>query len=158
MKPAKKAADASLRAPSAGPNEPLALLHFAFRAVIQVPDEQLLRRGFGRVHHRILFFIAQNPGLRVADLLATLGTSKQALHRPLQELLRAKLVVSRTEPANLRERRLSLTVRGETLEERLSGYQRSLFAAAFRKAGPAAAEGWRTVMRELMRRLPPAPD
>jgi DNA-binding MarR family transcriptional regulator len=130
-------------------NEPLVLLHFAFRAVIKEADAQLEARGFGRVHHRILFFIARNPGLRVAELVATLGVTKQALHKPLQQLVGAKLVENRAEPSNLRAHRLSLTPSGAKLERRLSGQQRRLFSAAFRKAGPTAAAGWRTVMREL---------
>lgn len=131
------------------PNEPLVLLHFAFRAVINEADAQLQARSFGRVHHRILFFIARSPGLRIADLLATLGVTKQALNRPLQQLVRASLVQKRVAPSNLREHRLSLTPSGSRLEKRLSGQQRRLFRAAFRKAGPTAAAGWRTVMREL---------
>jgi len=134
-----------------GANEPLALLHFVFRAVIAEPDAQLAKLGLGRVHHRVLFFIARASKLRVVDLLATLKVTKQALHQPLQELLRQQLVRSRTEPTNRRERWLSLTTTGKALERRLSGHQRRAFAAAFRKAGPAAAQGWRSVMRELVK-------
>jgi DNA-binding MarR family transcriptional regulator len=137
-------------------HDPLALLHFAFRAVVAEPDARLARLGLGRVHHRILFFIARSPGLRVMDLSATLGVTKQALHHPLRELLRQKLVHSRAEPGNLRERRLTLTAAGRALEQRLSGHQRRAFAAAFRSAGARAARGWREVMRELVSRCGPA--
>ena len=146
----------AFRAIDAGENEPLALLHFAFRAVVAEPDARLAKLGLGRVHHRILFFIARTPQLRVMDLMATLGVTKQALHQPLQELLRQKLVQSRAEPTNLRERRLSLTAAGRVLERRLSGHQRRAFAAAFRSAGASAAQGWRDVMRELISRCEPA--
>jgi DNA-binding MarR family transcriptional regulator len=135
---------------AAGTNEPLVLLHFAFRAVVAEPDARLAELGLGRVHHRALFFIARTPGLRVMDLLATLNVSKQALHLPLKELVRQKLVQSRAEPGNRRERRLRLTAAGRALERRLSGQQRRAFAAAFRKAGPGAARGWRSVMRALI--------
>ena len=136
----------------AGPNEPLALLHFAFRAVVAEPDAQLAELGLGRVHHRVLFFIARVPELRVVDLLATLNVTKQALHQPLAELVRQKLVNSRSEPSDRRERWLSLSAEGKALERRLSGHQRRAFAAAFRKAGPSATDGWRSVMRELITR------
>jgi len=128
----------------------LALLHFAFRAVVAEPDAQLAELGLGRVHHRVLFFIGRTPELRVVDLIATLGITKQALHQPLSALVRQKLVQQRTDPSNRRERRLSLTAAGKALERRLSGQQRRAFAAAFRKAGPSAAQGWRAVMLELM--------
>jgi DNA-binding MarR family transcriptional regulator len=139
-------------------NEPLLLLHFAFRAVIKEADAQLEARGFGRVHHRILFFIARRPGLCVADLLATLGVTKQALHKPLQQLVAAQLVERRVDPGDLREHRLQLTPSGAKLEKSLSGPQRRLFRAAFRKAGPKAAAGWRAVMQKLGETLLAARD
>jgi DNA-binding MarR family transcriptional regulator len=151
-----KAPGESVRARSLakGPNEALALLHFAFRAVVAEPDAELERRGLGRVHHRILFFIARTPALRIVDLLSTLGVTKQALHSPLQQLIRQKLVQSRAEPSNRRERRLTLTSAGKALERRLSGQQRRAFAAAFRQVGAKKADGWRAVMRELIRAAP----
>jgi DNA-binding MarR family transcriptional regulator len=148
VKPAPRRDFARL-AESTGPSEPLALMHFAFRAVVKGPDEILARRGLGRVHHRVLFLIARFPGCTVGELHATLGVTKQALHGPLQALARAKLVVARPEPTNRRLRRLTLTATGAALETRLSGAQRAMFASAFRRAGPAAAAGWRQVMRAL---------
>ena len=142
------------RALAAGPNEALALLHFAFRAVVAEPDAELAERGLGRVHHRILFFIARTPGLRVSDLLSTLAVTKQALHLPLQQLIRKKLVSSAALPSNLRERRLRLTASGKALERVLSGHQRGLFAAAFRKVGLSQARGWRAVMQQLVNAAP----
>lgn len=135
--------------PSFGPNEPLALLYFGFRAVVKEPDRELARRRLGRVHHRILFFIARSPGLTMSELLTTLDVTKQALHAPLRALIRQKLVLSRVDPENRRQRRLHLTPRGRALEERLSGHQRRLFAEAFRDAGAEAAAGWRAIMRTL---------
>jgi len=67
----------------------IALMHFGFRKMIEEPDRLLARRGFGRVHHRVLFFVARRPGLSVGELLAILDVSKQSLHRPMQDLLRA---------------------------------------------------------------------
>jgi DNA-binding MarR family transcriptional regulator len=136
-----------------GANEPLALLHFAFRAVVAEPDAHLAKRGLRRVHHRILFFVAHEPGQRVRDLAETLGVSKQALHGPLQQLLRQKLVQSRQDPDNRRERRLRLTAAGRALERQLSGHQRRLFVAAFRGAGAGAKRGWLAVMRRLAQAL-----
>jgi DNA-binding MarR family transcriptional regulator len=137
-------------AAASGENEPLALLHFAFRAVVSGPDAVLARRGLGRVHHRILFFVARAPAMSVGELTAVLGITKQALHRPLQELVRGKLVELRPDPMSGRVRRLRLTATGAALERRLSGEQRRLFADAFRQAGPSAAAGWRAVMHALM--------
>lgn len=132
------------------PNEPLVLLHFAFRAVVAGPDARLAEIGLGRVHHRILFFVSRQPGLRVVDLQTTLGVSKQALHGPLQALVRKGLVESHAPPDNRRERRLNLTAAGRLLERQLSGQQRRQFAAAFRRVGPKAQRGFVQVMRALI--------
>src|SRR4051812_39064628 len=93
-------------------DEVLAHLHFAFRTVVEEPDELLAQRGLGRVHHRILFFVSKNPGIRVGELLAVLGVSKQALHRPLRELVAAGLLASRAEADNRRVRALRVTRTG----------------------------------------------
>lgn len=132
-----------------GENEPLALLHFGFRAVVKGPDAELARLGLGRVHHRLLFFIARSPGLPVSELTAILAVTKQALHAPLRRLVKDGFVRSETNPEDRRERRLSLTARGKALEDRLSGHQRRLFAAAFRSAGPAATRGFCSVLQRL---------
>ncbi len=134
---------------SLGENEPLALLYFGFRTVVKRPDEELARFGLGRVHHRVLFFIARRPGLPVSELMTILDVSKQALHAPLRRLVGGGFVRSAENPEDRRERRLTLTARGKALEDRLSGHQRRLFAAAFKSAGPAAARGFCSVMQRL---------
>jgi DNA-binding MarR family transcriptional regulator len=144
-----EAPSAEVRLRGWGEHEPLALLYFGFRAVVKKPDQELVRHGLGRVHHRILFFIARSPGLRMSELFRTLDVSKQALHGPLRRLQRERLVQSVRDPDNGRQRRLTLTPRGRALERRLSGYQRTLFAAAFRSVGPAEAQAFCAVMRAL---------
>jgi len=136
-------------------NEPLLLLHFAFRAVTRGPDALLSRHGFGRLHHRVLFFVGRDPDVRVGDLQVALGISKQALHLPLRELVEANLVESTPDVDDARSRRLRLTDAGKTLEDSLSGAQRKLFRAAFRRAGREATDGWRQVMAELAREIAP---
>ncbi len=130
-------------------DDPPALLFFGFRAVTAEPDRILAERGLGRVHHRILYFVGRSPGIRVGALLATLGVSKQAIHRPLRELLRAGLVEAMVPPGDRRTKELRLTRTGTRLEIRLGAEQRRRFSAAFRAAGPGAERGWREVMRRL---------
>jgi DNA-binding MarR family transcriptional regulator len=127
----------------------LALTHFAFRKIIKEPDRILAKRGLGRVHHRVLFFVARRPGLSVGDLLEILDVSKQSLHRPMQDLLALRMLESVPDPKNRRVRRLHLTRRGRAFEARLSGIQRRLFARAFSAHGPAAEREWRAVMADL---------
>src|SRR5512134_478976 len=97
-------------------DDPAALLFFGFRALTAEPDRVLSERGLSRVHHRILYFVGHAPGLRVGELLATLGVTKQALHRPLRELVRQGLVAAAAPAHNRRARELRLTAAGERLE------------------------------------------
>jgi len=134
------------------PDDAPALLFFAFRALTAEPDRILAERGLGRVHHRILYFIARRPGVRVGELLETLGVSKQALNRPLQQLILQQLVAPRVPPENRRTKELRLSAAGARLERRLTGSQRRRFRRAFAGCGDAAEAGWREVMRRLAAR------
>ena len=131
------------------PDDAPALLFFAFRALTAEPDRILAERGLSRVHHRVLYFVARDPGVRVGALVAALGVSKQALHGPLRELLRAGLVAASVPPGNRRAKELRLTPEGARLERRLTGAQRRRFARAFDAAGIDAERGWREIMRRL---------
>lgn len=130
-------------------NGALEALHFAFRAVTSEPDEVLAERGLSRVHHRILYFIAKTPELRVSELIATLGVTKQAMNAPLRSLTERGLVAQSVDPADRRGKRLRLTHAGHALERQLSGHQRELFARAFRRAGKHREEAWFRVMALL---------
>src|SRR5512145_94467 len=109
------------------PDDPPALLFFAFHALTADPDRILSERGLSRVHHRILYFVARAPGLRVGELVATLSVTKQALNRPLRELLQRELVALSTPAHNRRPREVRLTPAGAQLERRLTGVQRQRF-------------------------------
>jgi DNA-binding MarR family transcriptional regulator len=124
----------------------LALMYFAFRKMIEEPDRLLAARGLGRVHHRVLFFVARRPGLSVGDLLAILDVSKQSLHRPMQKLATAGFVASRPHPKNRRIKRLFLTREGLAFEDKLSGIQRGLFRRAFAARGNVSELGFRAVL------------
>jgi|SRR4051812_35461066 DNA-binding MarR family transcriptional regulator len=130
-------------------NQALALMHFGFRKMIEKPDQLLAKQGFGRVHHRLLFFVARRPNLSVGDLLAILDITKQALHRPMQDLIRAEFLRASPDVKNRRVKRLFLTPAGKAYEDRLSGMQRALFARVFSGEGPAAERGFRAVMHAL---------
>ncbi len=130
-------------------DEALQILFFAFRDITAEPDRVLAERGLSRVHHRILYFVRRHPGVRPSALLDILGVSKQALARPLRDLVRRGLVEASVPAENRRTKSLHLTAAGARLERRLSGSERRRFARAFRAAGPAGARGWREVMRLL---------
>lgn len=130
-------------------NQALEALHFAFREVTSGPDDMLAEQGLSRGHHRILYFIAKTPGLRVNELRAILGVTKQAMNAPLRELTGRGLVAESVDEADRRGKRLRLTRAGLALEQKLSGRQRDLFARVFRKVGKGKEDAWLEVMSLL---------
>jgi len=120
----------------------MAAFFFAYQAFTAKPDEILARRGLSRVHHRILFFIAQSPGLSISELLAYLDVSKQALNIPLRQLLEMHLVHSSMSLNDKRKRVLGLSAEGEKLEQALRKEQTRLFQRALDSAGSEAMRGW----------------
>ncbi len=131
-------------------NEAMELMHFGFRKLIEKPDQLLAKRGMGRMHHRLLYFIGRNEGLSVSELTDILQISKQALHRPLTQLISRELVSSQADTRDGRIRRLTLTRKGKALEIRLSRMQRNQFRRVFAQVSKREERAWREVMRLLM--------
>jgi DNA-binding MarR family transcriptional regulator len=127
----------------------VAAFFFAWRGFAAEPDAILGREGLGRVHHRILYTVVRVPGIRVGDLAATLGVTRQGLHRPLAELQKRRLVENVVSEANARERELRVTEKGARLEDRATGAQREQLQRIFAAVGGGAAEGWSKVMHAL---------
>jgi DNA-binding MarR family transcriptional regulator len=95
-------------------------------------------------------FIHRSPGTTVSNLLSILGVTKQSLNRVLRTLIEDGLVEARVGRKDKRERHLHLTEKGRTLERELSDAQRARMRAAYRAAGPAAVQGFRTVLEAMM--------
>ena len=125
--------------------------YFAYRGFTDRPDRILERRGLGRVHHRILYFIGRRPDVSVRGLLDLLAVSKQALNAPLRQLMEMGLVGAEASPDDRRVKRLSLTAAGRKLEAELTEAQTRHLRAAFDRAGPEAQQGWSAVMGEMIK-------
>jgi len=126
------------------------LLFFGYRDFTAGADAILAELGMGRAHHRVLHFVGRRPGITVGELLGILAITKQSLGRVLTPLIGEGFVVQASGRADRRQRLLSLTPKGATLERRLFERQRDTVVRAYREAGPAAVEGFRRVMRGLM--------
>ena len=111
------------------------LLFFAYRGFTAEPDHRLASLGFGRAHHRVLHFVARNPGLRVADLLDILRITKQSLARVLRQLLEQGHIEQAAGASDRRERRLFATAMGRALAEELAGMQTDRIARALAASG-----------------------
>lgn len=125
--------------------------YFAYRGFTDRPDRILERRGLGRVHHRILYFIGRRPDVSVRGLLDLLSVSKQALNAPLRQLMEMGLVAAEASTQDRRVKRLSLTPAGRKLEAELTEAQTRHLRAAFDRAGPEAQRGWSAVMGEMVK-------
>ena len=125
------------------------LLFHAYSDVFAAGDSHLRAANLGRAHRRALYFIARNPGLSVAELLAILKITKQSLNRVLNDLLAAEFVERKAGMQDRRTRQLKLTAKGVALEAAIWESQRPRLVRAFRDAGPEAVEGFRRVLSGL---------
>jgi DNA-binding MarR family transcriptional regulator len=122
------------------------LLYYAYRDFTAEPDVMLARYGFGRAHHRVIYFVGRHPQMSVSDLLGILRITKQSLSRVLGQLVRQGFIQQRPGSRDRRQRLLELTEKGIELERQLSENQRQRIAKAYREAGAQAVEGFRKVM------------
>ena len=126
--------------------EAMELLFYAYRDFTDEPDAILAQFGFGRAHHRVIYFVGRNPGITVGALLAILKITKQSLSRVLGQLLEDGFIEQRTDTADRRRRMLHLTAKGVTLEASLTECQSARIARAYRTAGAQAVAGFRSVL------------
>lgn len=122
------------------------LLYYAYRDFTAEPDAMLARYGFGRAHHRVIYFVGRHPQMSVTDLLGILRITKQSLSRVLGQLVRQGFIRQSPGSRDRRQRLLELTEKGVELERQLSENQRQRVAKAYREAGAQAVEGFRRVM------------
>ncbi len=146
---AKQAADPLLQS-DAGLRQAMELLFFAYRDFTGEADALLAAFGFGRAHHRVIYFVGSHPGMTVSELLKILKITKQSLSRVLGQLIKDGLVHQRTDDNDRRRRRLYLTPKGAELERRLTERQSRRIARAYREAGAGAIEGFRAVLRGII--------
>src|SRR5271155_5219941 len=134
--------DASKADPSAHPRrgeepmyELIELFFFAYRDFVGDADRLLEAYGFGRAHHRVLFFVSRRPGLTIAELLEILRITKQSLNRVLRELVDKNFVEIQAGALDRRRRQLYATPDGERLALKLALVQTRRVAVAPGKPG-----------------------
>jgi DNA-binding MarR family transcriptional regulator len=123
--------------------------YFGYREFTARPDRILEERGLGRVHHRILYFVGQNPGIGVGGLLDILEVSKQALNAPLRQLIAMSLVANSVADHDRRIRQLALTESGRELEAELTQVQINLLVSIFESLPAQVEQDWLLVMDTL---------
>jgi DNA-binding MarR family transcriptional regulator len=115
--------------------ELIELFFFAYRDFVGDADRLLEAYGFGRAHHRVLYFVTRRPGLTIAELLEILRITKQSLNRVLRELVDKSFIEIRAGALDRRRRQLYATPDGERLALRLAQVQTRRFALALDRLG-----------------------
>jgi DNA-binding MarR family transcriptional regulator len=115
---------------SAMPLDVMGLFFFAYRDFVGDADALLERQGFGRAHHRVLYFVNLRPAMPVADLLDILKITKQSLARVLRQLIDNGYVEQRTGESDRRQRLLFATEKGKRFFATLSETQATRIDAA----------------------------
>jgi DNA-binding MarR family transcriptional regulator len=129
---------------AAMPLDVMGLFFFAYRDFVSDADALLERQGFGRAHHRVLYFVNLRPGMPVADLLDILKITKQSLARVLRQLVDNGYIEQKTGDTDRRQRLLYATEKGRELFDVLSATQTSRIESAIASLPP---EGKRTVLK-----------
>ncbi|MDQ0316897.1 MarR family winged helix-turn-helix transcriptional regulator [Amorphus orientalis] len=128
----------------------LELHFFAHLNLAEDADRTLTELGFGRTHHRILYFVSQTPGITVGEMLSILRVTHQNVQRPMGELLRKGLIEQKTSMTDRRQRQLYITEAGQELFDRLTARQFDRIARAYEAAGPDAVRGFWTVLWHMI--------
>ncbi len=126
------------------------LLFFAYRDFTGEADDILSEYGFGRAHHRVIYFVKCNPGLTVNRLLDILKITKQSLSRVLGQLVREGFVEQVTDAGDRRRRILSLTDKGEKLECKLTQAQGARIRKAYEYAGHESIDGFKKILTRII--------
>ena len=126
------------------------LLFYAYRDFTDEPDAILTEYGFGRAHHRVIYFVGRHPGMTVRQLLDILKITKQSLARVLRQLVDEGFVEQRQDDADGRRRLLYLGDKGRDLENLLTARQGRRIAGAYAAAGADAIKGFRSILRGII--------
>ncbi|MEO5807336.1 MarR family transcriptional regulator [Devosia sp.] len=122
------------------PLDVMGLFFFAYRDFVGDADALLERQGFGRAHHRVLYFVNLKPGMPVADLLDILKITKQSLARVLRQLIDNGYIEQKTGASDRRQRLLHATDKGRKFFATLSETQASRIDSAIGALPPEAGK------------------
>lgn len=132
------------------PLDLMGLFFFAYRDFVGDADTVLEKRGFGRAHHRVLYFVNLRPGMPVADLLEILRITKQSLARVLRQLIDNGYIEQKTGESDRRQRLLFPTQLGRSFFQSLSLSQATRISAALEALPEGSREIVKTFLTEMV--------
>ena len=125
------------------------LMFFSYRDFTSGPDQVLEKLNFGRAHHRIIYFVGKKEKITIKDLLAILQITKQSLSRVLNQLVKEKyIIVSIGE--DKRTKNLTLTKKGQDLENRLSNIQINKIKKIIKSAKEEDVRGFKIMLYKMI--------
>lgn len=131
------------------PIDIMGLFFFAYRDFVRDADALLDMQGFGRAHHRVIYFVNLRPGMTVADLLDILRITKQSLARVLRQLIDSGYIAQKHGETDRRQRLLYPTEKGRDFFEVLSATQARRIEAAFAALPEGSRESVKRFFAEM---------
>ena len=125
------------------------LIFFSYREFTSGPDKILNILGFGRAHHRIVYFVGKHEKITIKDLLIILKITKQSLSRVLNQLVKEKYILL-TSGEDKRTKNLSLTNKGIELEKQLSSIQISKLKDIMKNANEEDINGFKKLLYKMI--------
>ena len=122
---------------------------FSYTEFTSGPDKILNILGFGRAHHRIVYFVGKHEKITIKDLLIILRITKQSLSRVLNQLVKEKYILL-TSGEDKRTKNLSLTNKGIELEKQLSSIQISKLKDIMKNANEEDINGFKKLLYKMI--------
>ena len=125
------------------------LLFFSYRDFTSGPDKILEKLNFGRAHHRVIYFVGKKNHITIKELLGVLQITKQSLSRVLNQLVSEKFILVST-GTDKRTKKLSLTEKGEKLENELSTIQIKKIREVINRFNVENINGFKQILYEMI--------
>ena len=125
------------------------LLFFSYRDFTSGPDKILEKLNFGRAHHRVIYFVGKKNHITIKELLGVLQITKQSLSRVLNQLVNEKFILVST-GVDKRTKKLSLTEKGEKLENELSTIQIKKIREVINRFDEEYINGFKQILYEMI--------
>ena len=125
------------------------LMFFSYRDFTSGPDKILEKIKFGRAHHRVIYFVGKRHNLTIKELLSILQITKQSLSRVLNQLVKEKYIILST-GEDKRTKRLTLSKKGEELENKLSEIQINKIYNVIKNFNEQDINGFKKVLFEII--------
>ena len=125
------------------------LLFFSYRDFTSGPDKILEKLNFGRAHHRVIYFVGKKNNITIKELLGVLKITKQSLSRVLNQLVNERFIIVST-GIDKRTKKLSLTKKGEGLENQLSTIQIDKIKTVINKFSEENINGFKEILYDMI--------